>query len=55
MSRLCAEYLHPDRSDRSLAADVLVREDPGEEEDEEDEKDDDKNDDDKKDDEGYSE
>ena len=53
MSRICPEYLDPDRADRSLAADVLVREDPEEEEDEEDG--DEEDDDEKKDDEGYSE
>ena len=57
MSRICPEYLDPDRADRSLAADVLVREDPEEEEEEDDdeEDDDDEDDDEKKDDEGYSE
>jgi len=54
MSRICPEYFDPDRADRSPAAEVLVREDPGEEE-EEDEKDDDKKDDEEKEDEGYSE
>jgi len=52
MSRIRPEYLDPDPSDRSLASDVLVREEPDEEEDEDGEEDDD---DDKDDDEGYSE
>jgi hypothetical protein len=42
----------PETSDRSLTADVLVREEPDEEEDEQDEEDDDNEEDD---DEGYSE
>ena len=33
MSRICPEYLDPETSDRSVAADVLVREEPDEEED----------------------
>jgi hypothetical protein len=51
-----SEYLDPETSDRSLAADVLVREEPDEEEDEEDEQDeDDDNEEDDDDDDGYSE
>jgi hypothetical protein len=54
MSRIRPEFLGPDHSDRSVAVDVLVREEPDEEEDEEDrgeEEDDDK----EEDNEGYSE
>ena len=55
MSRIRPEYLDPETSDRSLAANVLVREQP--EEEEEDEEDDEKEDNEKRDDEdeGYSE
>jgi hypothetical protein len=49
MSRIHAERLDSDTSDRSVAADVLFREEPDEEEDEEDE------DNEEDDDEGYSE
>ena len=54
MSRKRTQSLDADPSSRSLAANVLVREEP---EDEEDEEDDDKeeDDEDKEDDEGYSE
>jgi hypothetical protein len=55
MSRIRPEFLGPDHSDRSVAVDVLVREEPDEEEDEEDggkEDDDDKE---EEDNEGYSE
>ncbi len=53
MSRIRTEYLDPQTSDRSVAADVLVREEPDEEE--EDEEDEEKEDDEKQDDkdEGY--
>ena len=51
MSRIRPECLDPETSDRSVAADVLVREEPDEEE--EDEEDDEKEDD--EDDDGYSE
>ena len=53
MSRIRPEYLDPETSDRSVAADVPVREEPDEEkeEDKEDEDEDDESDDD----EGYSE
>jgi hypothetical protein len=54
MSRIQSEFLDADPSSRSLAANVLVREEPDNEEDEEDEgKEED--DEDKEDDEGYSE
>jgi hypothetical protein len=36
MSRIRPEYLDPDYADRSVAADVLVREEPDDEEEEED-------------------
>ena len=49
MSSIHPENLDSDPSDRSVAADVLLRQEPDEEEDEEDE------DDDTDDDEGYSE
>jgi hypothetical protein len=52
MSRIRPEYLDP-ASDRSVAVDVFVREEPEEEEDEDEEHEDE--DDDDKDDEGYSE
>ena len=52
MSRIHPECLDPDLSNRSVAADVLLREEPEEEEDEEEEDDDDENEDE---DEGYSE
>jgi hypothetical protein len=57
MSRIHPEYIDPETYDRSVAADVLVRDEPDEEE-EEDEGDgteDDNDDDDDKDDDGYSE
>ena len=47
------EYLDPDLSSRSVAANVLVREEPEDEEDEEDEVE--EEDDDEEDNEGYSE
>jgi hypothetical protein len=52
MNRIHAERLDSHTSDRSVAADVLFREEPDDEEDEEDEKDEDNEEDD---DEGYSE
>jgi hypothetical protein len=52
MSRIRPETLDPEISNRSVAADVLFREEPDEEEDEEDEQDDGNEEDD---DEGYSE
>ncbi len=56
MSRIRPEYLDPETSDRSVAADVLVREEPDEEEDEEEDEGDGKEDDDDDDkDDGYSE
>ena len=59
MSRIHPECLDSDPSDRSVAADVLVREEPAEEEDEEEDegdgKDDGKDDDEDDEDDGYSE
>jgi hypothetical protein len=52
MSGIRPENLEPKVSDRSVAADVLLREEPDEEEDEEDKQDEDNEEDD---DEGYSE
>ena len=52
MSSIHPECLDSDPSDRSVAADVLLRQEPDEEEDEEDEQDEDNEEDD---DEGYSE
>jgi len=56
MSRIRPEYLDANslRSDRLVAVEVLLRQEPDEEEDEEDDKGDD-DDDDNRDDEGYSE
>ena len=54
MRRIRSQYLDPDRADRSVAVDVLVRDEPDDEEEEEDDgKEED--DEDKDDDEGYSE
>ena len=56
MSEIHPEYLDAAPSDRSVAADVLVREEPAEEEDEEDgDGKDDDDDDDEEEGEGYSE
>jgi hypothetical protein len=56
MSRIHPECLDPDHSDRSVAADVLVRDEPEDEEDEEEDEGDGKEDgDDDEDDDGYSE
>ncbi len=59
MRRIRPEYLDSDPSDRSVVADVLVRQEPDEEEDEEEEEDEgdgkEDDDDDDKDDDGYSE
>ncbi len=57
MSSIRPEYLDADPSDRSVAADVLLRQEPDEEEDEEEDEGDGKedDDDDDKDDDGYSE
>jgi hypothetical protein len=52
--RIRSEYLDADTSDRSIAADVLVREEPDEEEDEEDDGEEEDGED-KEDDDGYSE
>ena len=52
MSRIRSEYLDADPSDRSVAADILVREEPDDEEDEEEDEGDSKED---GDDDGYSE
>jgi hypothetical protein len=61
MHRMNPEYLDPDSSDRSLTADILLRQEPDEDEDEEeeeeeeDEGDDKKEEDDEESDDGYSE
>jgi hypothetical protein len=55
MSRTRSEYLDAAASGRSVAADVLVREEPDDEEDEQDDGTEEYDDDDKGDDEGYSE
>ena len=54
MSRIRPEYLDAETSDRSVAADILVREEPDEEEEDEEENEEDK-DKEKDDDDGYSE
>ena len=54
MSRIHPENLDPDPSDRSVAAGVLLRQEPDEEEDEEEDEGDDKEDDDGDEDDGYS-
>ena len=54
MRRIRPEYLDADRSDRSIAADVLVREEP-EEEDDDEEGDGEEKEGEEEDDEGYSE
>jgi hypothetical protein len=57
MSRIHPECLDSDPSDRSVAADFLIRQEPDEEEDEEEDEGDGKedDDDDEEDDDGYSE
>ena len=55
MSRTRSEYLDADPSGRSVAVDVLVREEPDDEENEQDDGKEEEGDDDKGDDEGYSE
>jgi hypothetical protein len=55
MSRIHPECPDSDPSDRSVAADVLLRQEPAEEEEEDEEDEDDDTDDDTDDDEGYSE
>jgi hypothetical protein len=58
MHRINPEYLDPDSSDRSLTADILLRQEPDEDEEEDDrkkEKEDDDDDDDDENDDGYSE
>jgi hypothetical protein len=55
MSRTHPKYPDSDPSDRSVAADLLLREEPDAEEDEEEEEDEGTEDDDDKDDDGYSE
>ena len=56
MSRICPQCLDAKPSDRSVQADVLLREEPDEEEDEEDDEGDRKEDDEDEDtDDGYSE
>jgi hypothetical protein len=55
MSRMRPEYLDPYPSDRSVASDVLVREEPSEEEDEENDENDEDDNEEEDGDEGYSE
>jgi hypothetical protein len=55
MSRIRPENLDPEISDRSVAADALLRQEPDEEEDEEDEDDGKEDEDDDEEDDGYSE
>jgi hypothetical protein len=59
MSRIRPEYLDPEASDRSVAADILVREEPDEEEEDEEDGEEDGEEEDahnkEDDDEGYSE
>ncbi len=55
MSRIHPECLDSDPSDRSIAADVLLRQEPDEEEDEEEEDEEEEDEGDGKDDDGYSE
>jgi hypothetical protein len=55
MHRKNPEFLDPDTSDRSVTADVLLRQDPEEDEDEEEDEGDDKEEDDEESYGGYSE
>ena len=57
MHRMNPEYLDPDSSDRSVTADILLRQEPDEDENDEEEEDegDNKEEDDEESDEGYSE
>ena len=55
MSRIHREYLDPETFDRSVAADVLVREEPEDEEGEQDEEDDNEENEDDGENDGYSE
>ena len=58
MHRMNPEYLDPDSSDRSVAVDILVRQEPDEDENEEEEEEDEgdaKEEDDEESDDGYSE
>ena len=55
MRRISPEYPDPNRADRCVAVDVLVREEPGEEEDEDEDNREEEDDDYKEDDDGYSE
>jgi len=55
MRRIRPEYLDADRSDRSIAADVLVREEPEEDDDDDEEGDGEEKEGEEDDDEGYSE
>ena len=55
MSRMRPEYLDPETSDRSVTADVLVREEPEEEDDDDEEGDGEEKEGEEEDDEGYSE
>jgi hypothetical protein len=55
MHRMNPEYLDPDSSDRSVTADILLRQEPDEDEDEDDGDDKEEDDDDDETDDGYSE
>ena len=55
MSKICPEFLGPETSSRSLTADVLVREEPEDEEGEQDEEDDNEENEDDGENDGYSE
>jgi hypothetical protein len=55
MHRMNPEYLDPDSSDRSVTADILLRQEPDEDENEEKEDEDEGDDDDEETDDGYSE
>jgi hypothetical protein len=54
MHRMNPEYLDPDSSDRSVTADILLRQEPDEEEDQDEGDDKDEDDDDEESDDGYS-
>ncbi len=55
MHQMNPDYLDPDFSDRSVTADILLRQEPDEDENEEEDEGDDKEEDDEESDEGYSE
>ena len=55
MRRISPEFLYSETSDRSLAADILVREEPDDEDEQDEEGDDNEEDDDDGEDDGYSE